>query len=66
MINLTPTFLSEYRNASRGFPNGIDTVLNVPTLIKAGKKVITTYEAKAFLKNPVFQQNFTNIAEEKI
>ena len=54
MINLTPTFLSEYHNFSRGFPNGIDTVINVPNLEKVGKKITVTYKDAAYLKNPVF------------
>ena len=54
MIKLTPTFLSEYHNASRGLPGGIDTKLNVPTLVKAGKKATLRYEDKSYLKNPVF------------
>ena len=44
MINLTPAFLSEYHNFSRGFPNGIDTVINVPNLEKVGKKITVTYK----------------------
>ena len=54
MIKLTPTFLSEYHNLSRGFPNGIDTNLNVPVLTTNGKKITTAYVDKAYLKNPVF------------
>ena len=54
MINLTSTFLSEYHNISRGFPDNVNTNLNVPRLIKAGKKITTVYEDKAYLKNPVF------------
>ena len=54
MINLTPTFLSEYHNASRGLPEGIDTKLNIPTRTKVGKKITVRYGDKSFLKNPVF------------
>jgi len=54
MINLIPTFLSEYRNASRGLPEGIDTKLNIPTLVKAGKKITVRYEDKSFFKNSAF------------
>ena len=54
MINLTPTFLSEYHNASRGLPEGLDTKLNIPTLVKASKKITVRYAENSFLKNPVF------------
>jgi len=54
MINLTPTFLSEYHNVSRGLPEGTDTKLKVPTLTKADKKISIAYVDKAYLKNPVF------------
>ena len=54
MINLTPTFLSEYYNVSRGLPEGIDTNLRIPALIKTGKKITTVYGDKAYLKNPLF------------
>jgi len=54
MINLTPTFLSEYHNTSRGLPEGIDTKLNTPALVKAGKEITVRYGDKSFLKNPIF------------
>ena len=54
MIKLTPTFLSEYHNVSRSLPEGTDTKLKVPRLIKAGKKITVVYEDKAYLKNLVF------------
>jgi len=54
MIKLTPTFLSEYHNASRGLPAGINTNINIPILTANGKKITVAYEAKAYLKNPVF------------
>ena len=54
MINLTPTFLSEYHNFSRGFPDGINTIINVPNLTKVGKKITVSYKDTAYLKNPVF------------
>ena len=54
MINLTPTFLSEFHNVSRGLPEGINTNLKVPVLTKAGKKITMAYVDKAHLKNPVF------------
>ena len=54
MINLTPTFLSEYHNTSRGIPGNIDTNINVPSLVKAGKKITLVYADKAYFKNPVF------------
>ena len=54
MIKLTPTFLSEYHNLSRGFPNGTNTVLSIPDLKPVGKKTTVAYVDKAYLKNPVF------------
>ena len=54
MIRLTPTFLSEYRNTSRGLPERVDTNLNIPTLTKVGKKITVRYGDKSFLNNPVF------------
>ena len=54
MINITPTFLSEYRNTSRGLPEGIDTKLNIPTLTKVGKKITVRYGDKSYLNNPLF------------
>ena len=54
MIRLTPTFLSEYRNTSRGLPDKIDTSIYIPTIKKVGKKFTITYGAKSYLKNPVF------------
>ena len=54
MIKLSPTFLSEYHNASRGLPAGIDTKLNIPVLTPNGKKITVTYEDKSYLKNPIF------------
>ena len=54
MINLTPTFLSEYHNASRGLPRGTDTKLDIPALTKVGKKIKIAYEDKAYLKNQIF------------
>jgi len=54
MINLTPIFLSQYHNFSRGFPDGINTIINVPNLTKVGKKITVSYKDTAYLKNPVF------------
>ena len=54
MIRLTPTFLSEYRNTSNGLPEVINTVLSIPDIKPAGKKVTITYIDKSYLKNPVF------------
>jgi len=54
MIKLTPTFLSEYHNISRGFPDGINTNINIPILTANGKKITVAYADKAHLKNPVF------------
>ena len=31
MIRLSPTFLSEYHNASKGLPHGFDTNISIPT-----------------------------------
>ena len=49
MISLTPTFLSEYR-----IPGNANTNINVPSLVKTGKKITLTYADKAYFKNPVF------------
>jgi len=54
MIKLSPTFLSEFHNVSRGLPEGINTNLKVPFLTKVGKKITMAYVDKAYLKNPVF------------
>ena len=54
MIKLSPTFLSEFHNVSRGLPEGLNTNLRVPILTKVGKKITTVYADKAYLKNPVF------------
>ena len=53
-FKLSSTFLSEYHNASRGLPEGIDTKLKIPTLTKVGKKITVRYGDKSYLKNPVF------------
>ena len=52
MIRLTPTFLSEYRNATNGLPEGIDTKLSIPTIKPVGKKVTINYGDKSYLKKP--------------
>ena len=54
MIRLTPTFLSEYHNASKGLPHGTNTNISIPTIIQAGKKITINYADASFLKNPVF------------
>ena len=54
MIKLTPTFISEYHNLSRGIINNLDTNLNIPVLTPNGKKITVAYADKAKLKNPVF------------
>ena len=54
MIKLSPTFISEYHNTSRGLPTGIDTKLNIPVLTPNGKKITVNYADKSYLKNPVF------------
>ena len=65
MINLSPTFLSEYHNVSRGLPGNIDPNLRVPTLVKAGKKITTVYGDKSHLKNPVFPRRTLRISQRK-
>ena len=54
MIKLTPTFLSEYNNTSRGIPFDHDTTIFIPKVESNGKKVTVTYVDKSCLKNPVF------------
>ena len=54
MIRLSPTFLSEYHNASKGLPHGFDTNISIPTIIPTGKKFTINYADTKFLKNPVF------------
>ena len=54
MIRLSPTFLSEYQNASKGLPHGFDTNISIPTILPAGKKITINYADVRFLKNPVF------------
>ena len=54
MIRLTPTFLSEYNNASKGLPGGLNTTIDIPEIIPNGKKVTVRYGGKSYLKNPVF------------
>ena len=54
MIKLSPTFISEYHNASKGLPHGFDTNIGIPTITKAGKKITINYADAGFLKNPVF------------
>ena len=54
MINITPTFLHEYYNTSRGFPEGIDTNINHPVITMEGKKAKAAYVDKKFFPNPVF------------
>jgi len=54
MIKLTPTFLSEYHNTSRGIPGNVNTNINIPILTPNGKKITVAYADKAHLKNPVF------------
>ena len=47
MINITPTFLHEYYNTSRGFPEGIDTNINHPVITMEGKKATAVYRSFA-------------------
>jgi len=54
MINITPTFLHEYYNSSRGFPEDIDTSINYPVITMVGKKATAVYKDKKFFPNPVF------------
>ena len=54
MIRLSPTFLSEYHNASKGLPYGFDTNISISTITKTGKKIVINYADTRFLKNPVF------------
>ena len=54
MINITPTFLHEYYNTSRGIPDDIDTNINHPVIKIDGKKATAIYQDKKFFPNPVF------------
>ena len=54
MINITPTFLHEYYNTSRGIPDNIDTRIFHPKITMVGKKATATYADKKFFPNPVF------------
>ena len=54
MIKLTPTFISEYHNLSRGILGNLDTNIKVPVLTANGKKVTVAYTDQPRLKNPVF------------
>ena len=66
MIKLSPTFLSEYHNVSRGLPGTTNKNLNVPTLTKVGKKITVRYGDKSFLKNPVFPAELYEYRRGKI
>ena len=54
MIRLSPTFISEYHNASRGLPHKFDINISIPTILPAGKKITINYADVRFLKNPIF------------
>jgi len=54
MIRLTPTFITEYSNASKGLPLGTDTAIFIPIVTPNGKKVTVSYEDKKIFNNPVF------------
>ena len=54
MININPTFLREFTNIAQGMPEGNDTSLIIPYIIRKGKNTAAVYKAKAFIPNPVF------------
>ena len=54
MINITPTFLQELYNSTRGIPEGFNTNLHIPYITRNGKNITTTYKEKAYLPNPMF------------
>ena len=54
MIRLTPTFITEYSNLSKGIPGPDDTTIFIPIVTPNGKKVTVAYENKRIFNNPVF------------